>query len=74
MNSKKGFREAKGDFLRAAAGAAVLIATTISMALWAGPAIAASESRAPSASSSQPEDQGPGRPDVLGADEYLHRP
>jgi len=51
MNSQKVFRKAKGDFLLAAAGAAVLIVTAISTAaLWA---IAVSGSGAPSASSSQ---------------------
>jgi len=74
MNSEKGIRKAKGDFLRAAAGAAALIAIMMSATLWAGPAIAARDSRAPSASSSQPEDQGPGQLGVLGADEYLHKP
>lgn len=52
MNSTKGFRKAKGDFLRRAAVAAVLIAVTMSTAaLWA---IAASGSGTPSASSSHP--------------------
>jgi len=52
MNSQKVFRKAKGDFLRAAAGAAVLIVTAISTAaLWA---IAATGSGAPPASSPQP--------------------
>jgi hypothetical protein len=52
MNSTNGFRRTKGDFLRAAASAAVLIAAAIgTAALWA---IALSDSGAPSASSSQP--------------------
>jgi len=52
MNSKKSFRKAKGDSLRAAAGAAVLIVAAIcTAALWA---IAASGSGAPSGSASQP--------------------
>ena len=52
MNSQKGFRKTKGDFMRAAAGAAVLIVTAISAA--AVLAIPASGSGARSASSSQP--------------------
>ena len=56
MNSTNGFRRTKGDFLRAAAGAAVLIAAAMSTAaLWA---IALSDSGAPSASSSQPATAG----------------
>jgi hypothetical protein len=56
MNSTNGFRRTKGDFLRAAAGAAVLIAAAISTAaLWA---IALSDSGAPSASSPQPTTAG----------------
>jgi hypothetical protein len=54
MNSKQGFRKAKGDFLRAAAGTAVLIVTTMCASLWAGPAMAASDSGTPSASPTQP--------------------
>lgn len=51
MNSKKSFRKAKGGFLRAVAGVAVLIVTAIIAAtLLATPA---SDSGAPSASSSQ---------------------
>jgi hypothetical protein len=51
MNSKNCFRRTKGDYLRAAAGAAVLIAAAISTAaLWA---IALSDSGEPSASSPQ---------------------
>ena len=56
MNSTNGFRRTKGDFLRAAAGAAVLMAAAISTAaLWA---IALSDSGAPSASSPQPATAG----------------
>jgi membrane protein implicated in regulation of membrane protease activity len=51
MNSNKGFRKAKGDFPRAAAGAAVLIVTAISTAALL--ATDATGSGAPSASSSQ---------------------
>jgi hypothetical protein len=58
MNSRKGFRRAKGDFLRAAAGAAALVVTTMCAALWAGPAMAAGDSGAPSASSTQPATAG----------------
>jgi hypothetical protein len=46
MTSKKGFRKAEGDFLRAAAGAAVLIVTATCATLWAGSAMAASDSGA----------------------------
>ena len=40
MTSKKGFRKAEGDLLRAAAGAAVLIVTAACATLWAGSAMA----------------------------------
>jgi hypothetical protein len=40
MTSKKGFRKAEGDLLRAAAGAAVLIVTATCATLWAGSAMA----------------------------------
>jgi hypothetical protein len=51
MNSEKGFRKAKGGFLRVAAGTAVLIVATISTAaVWA---MGASGSGAPSASFSR---------------------
>jgi hypothetical protein len=51
MNSKKGFRKAKGNLLRTAAGVAVLIVTAISTAALL--AIPARGSGSPSASSSQ---------------------
>jgi hypothetical protein len=54
MNSEKGFRKATGNFPPAAAGAAVLVVTTMCTTLWAGPAMAASNSRGPSASPSPP--------------------
>jgi hypothetical protein len=50
MNSKQGYRKGKGDFLRPTAGAAALIVTTMGATLWAGSAMAVSDSGTPSAS------------------------
>jgi hypothetical protein len=60
MTSKKGFRKAEGDLLRAAAGAAALIVTATCATLWAGSAMAASDSgaRPLAAPMAQPSDYG----------------